>query len=283
MPQWNGFPLAGRRILLITEQGFGDTLQFVRFAPLLKRQGAGAVILECPEKLIKLLSRSPGIDHLVPQGKPLPDYDVYCALMNVPGLTATSVEAIPAEVPVHLPRPRPGRALEARAGRHPGTEGRDQLAGQSEVRRRPPPLGPAGILRAAVAGAGRAALQPSEEPRAGAARCARGQVSGHRPGPQAGRDDRAVHGHGGGAQEPRPVHHIGHGGGPPGRSAGGAGLDAAVHDARLALDDPSRGQPVVPDDADLPPARAHGVGPGIRADGGRAAGAGARRGSARRR
>ena len=62
MPQWNGFPLAGRRILLITEQGFGDTLQFVRFAPLLKRQGAGQVILECPEKLIKLLSRSPGID-----------------------------------------------------------------------------------------------------------------------------------------------------------------------------------------------------------------------------
>ncbi len=105
MPQWNGSPLAGRRILLITEQGFGDTLQFVRFAPLLKRQGAGAVILECPEKLIKLLSRSPGIDHLVPQGKPLPDYDVYCALMNVPGLTAASVEAILAEVPYIFPDP----------------------------------------------------------------------------------------------------------------------------------------------------------------------------------
>jgi tetratricopeptide (TPR) repeat protein len=105
MPQWNGFPLAGRRILLITEQGLGDTLQFVRFAPVLKRQGAGAVILECPEKLIKLLSRSPGIDHLIPQGKPLPDYDVYCALMNVPGLTATSVEAIPSEVPYIFPDP----------------------------------------------------------------------------------------------------------------------------------------------------------------------------------
>jgi tetratricopeptide (TPR) repeat protein len=105
MPQWNGFPLAGRRILLITEQGLGDTLQFVRFAPLLKRQGAGEVILECPERLIKLLSRSPGIDHLVAQGKPLPEYDVYCALMNVPGLTATSVEAIPAEVPYINPDP----------------------------------------------------------------------------------------------------------------------------------------------------------------------------------
>ena len=36
-------------------------------------------MLECPEKLIKVLSRTPGIDHLVPQGKPLPTYDVYCA------------------------------------------------------------------------------------------------------------------------------------------------------------------------------------------------------------
>ncbi|MGO9915795.1 MAG: DUF6165 family protein [Isosphaeraceae bacterium] len=99
MPQWNGFPLAGRRILLITERGFGDTMQFVRFAPLLKRQRAGAVILECPEKLVKLLARTPGIDQLVPQGKPLPEYDVYCALLNVPGLTATSIEAIPVDVP----------------------------------------------------------------------------------------------------------------------------------------------------------------------------------------
>jgi tetratricopeptide (TPR) repeat protein/ADP-heptose:LPS heptosyltransferase len=105
MPQWNGFPLAGRRILLITEQGLGDTLQFVRFCQVLKRQGASSVILECPERLMKVLSRTPGIDELVPQGKPLPEYDVYCALMNVPGLTATSVEAIPADVPYIFPEP----------------------------------------------------------------------------------------------------------------------------------------------------------------------------------
>jgi hypothetical protein len=99
MPQWNGFPLAGRRILLITEQGLGDTIQFVRFCQVLKRQGAGEVILECPDRLVKVLSRTPGIDHLIPQGQPLPEYDVYCPLMNVPGLTATSVESIPSEVP----------------------------------------------------------------------------------------------------------------------------------------------------------------------------------------
>ena len=99
MPQWNGFPLAGRRILLFTEQGLGETIQFVRFCQVLRRRGAGAVILECPERLVKVLGRTPGIDHLVPQGQPLPEYDVYCPLMNVPGLTATSVESIPSEVP----------------------------------------------------------------------------------------------------------------------------------------------------------------------------------------
>ena len=149
--------------MLITEQGFGDTLQFVRFAPLLKRQGAGDVILECPEKLIKLLSRSPGIDHLVPQGKPLPDYDVYCALMNVPGLTATSVEAIPAEVPYIIPDPDLVAHWKRELAGIPGFKVGHQLARQSEVRRRPSPLGPAGILRAAIAGAGSAALQPSKE------------------------------------------------------------------------------------------------------------------------
>jgi hypothetical protein len=63
------------------------------------------VILECPERLVPLLGRSPGIDHLVPQGQPLPEYDVYCALLNVPGLTATSVAAIPADVPYIVPDP----------------------------------------------------------------------------------------------------------------------------------------------------------------------------------
>ncbi|WP_165073861.1 DUF6165 family protein [Paludisphaera rhizosphaerae] len=120
MPQWNGFPLQGRRILLISEQGLGDTLQFVRFAMLLKRNGAGEVILECPERLIPLLSGSPWIDHLVGHGRPLPDYDVYCPLLNVPGLTATSVEAIPAEVPYIHAGPRLVESWGRELGATPG-------------------------------------------------------------------------------------------------------------------------------------------------------------------
>ena len=75
-PAWNGFPPRGLRMLLITEQGLGDTLQFIRYAPLLKRMGA-TVILECPEKLLKLFAGMPGIDVLVPQGSEAPAHDVY--------------------------------------------------------------------------------------------------------------------------------------------------------------------------------------------------------------
>ena len=234
------------------------------------------MILECPEKLIKLLSRSPGIDHLVPQGKPLPDYDVYCALMNVPGLTATSVEAIPAEVPYIFPDPELVEHWKRELAGEPGLkvginwQGNPKYAGD---RHRSIPLEFFEPL-SRVPGVRLFSLQKN----AGLEQldALGGKFPGHRPGPHAGRDDRAVHGYGGGAQEPRSVHHLRHGRGSSGRGAGGAGVDAAVDHARLAVDDPSRRQPVVPDDADLPPERAHGVGAGVRADGGRAAGAGAR-------
>jgi tetratricopeptide (TPR) repeat protein len=104
-PQWNGFPLKGRTVLLITEQGFGDVLQFIRYAPVLKAQGA-RVIFECPEKLIKLLEGSPGVDVLLQQGAPLPPYDVYAPLLTVPGLVGTSLDQVPNQVPYLHPDPK---------------------------------------------------------------------------------------------------------------------------------------------------------------------------------
>ena len=64
---------------------------------------------------------------------------------------------------VYPPRSRSGSTLAARARRYFGVQGRDQLAGQSQVRRRSPPLDPAGLIRALVARARRAVVQPSEE------------------------------------------------------------------------------------------------------------------------
>ena len=97
-PPWNGGPLKGRTILLYTEQGSGDTLQFIRYASLVRRRG-GRVVVQCPGPLIPILSRCRDIDRLVPRGQPLPEFDLHAALMSLPGLFHTDLESIPAEIP----------------------------------------------------------------------------------------------------------------------------------------------------------------------------------------
>jgi tetratricopeptide (TPR) repeat protein len=98
-PRWQGEHLAGRTILLHAEQGLGDTLQFVRYAPLVKRRG-GTVLLVCPAPLVALLERTPGIDRVLAAGSPLPPFDVHAPLLSLPLILATrSLAEIPAEVP----------------------------------------------------------------------------------------------------------------------------------------------------------------------------------------
>jgi Flp pilus assembly protein TadD len=99
-PRWDGTPLAQRTILLHAEQGLGDTLQFVRYAALVKKQNPAAkVVLECPQQLMKLVATSPGIDRLVVRGNALPPFDVEAPLLSVPGILRTSLESIPAQIP----------------------------------------------------------------------------------------------------------------------------------------------------------------------------------------
>jgi hypothetical protein len=97
-PLWDGSPLAGRTILLHVEQGLGDTLQFIRYAPLVKALG-GTVIFGCPEPLVGLLAGAPGIDSLVLPEDPLPPFDVHAPLMSLPHLLGTTLQTIPADVP----------------------------------------------------------------------------------------------------------------------------------------------------------------------------------------
>ena len=97
-PRWDGSPLAGRIILLHAEQGLGDTIQFIRYAPLVKERG-GRVIVECQQELLGLLATCPGIDRLVPAGSALPPFDVYAALVSLPAILRTTLETIPANVP----------------------------------------------------------------------------------------------------------------------------------------------------------------------------------------
>ena len=60
-PRWDGTQLDGRTILLHAEQGWGDTIQFVRYAPMVAERG-GRVILECQAELMRLLGRLPGVE-----------------------------------------------------------------------------------------------------------------------------------------------------------------------------------------------------------------------------
>ncbi|MCI0457583.1 MAG: tetratricopeptide repeat-containing glycosyltransferase family protein [Gemmataceae bacterium] len=97
-PLWDGSPLAGQTILLYAEQGLGDTLHFIRYAPLVQARG-GRVLVACPALLIPLLSRCRGIDRLLPQEGPLPSFDVYAPLLSLPRLFGTTQATVPAQVP----------------------------------------------------------------------------------------------------------------------------------------------------------------------------------------
>jgi FkbM family methyltransferase len=118
-PRWAGEPLDGRTILLRWEQGVGDTLQFVRYARLLKRQGA-RVIVACQQALVPLLQRCEGIDELVVQGTPRPAFDCWTPLLSIPGLLGTDRESIPGECGYLTADPALVARWKARLADHPG-------------------------------------------------------------------------------------------------------------------------------------------------------------------
>jgi len=98
-PHWLGKEdVAGKTVLLHCEQGFGDTLQFVRYAPLLAQRGA-TVIVEVQEHLKALLSQMPSVSAVLARGEPLPPFDLYCPLLSLPLAFGTRLETIPANVP----------------------------------------------------------------------------------------------------------------------------------------------------------------------------------------
>ena len=98
-PLWKGESIAGKTILLIPEQGLGDTIQFIRFAPKVKALGA-TVIFWCYTDLSNLFEAFPGIDVLVPGDKSLPSFDVYVPLINLPVIFRTCLEDVPEIHPV---------------------------------------------------------------------------------------------------------------------------------------------------------------------------------------
>jgi Flp pilus assembly protein TadD len=94
-PRWLGEePIAGKRILLYSEAGLGDTLQFCRYATSCGRQGA-TVVLEVPEALRRLLGSVEGVSQVIGAGSPLPPFDYHCPLLSLPLAFRTTVASIP--------------------------------------------------------------------------------------------------------------------------------------------------------------------------------------------
>ena len=97
-PRWQGEPLEGRTVLFCSEQGFGDTIQFVRYAPLIAERG-GRVILRVQRPLIRLLAGLDGISGIVGRGDPEPPHDCHLPMMSAPMVFATEWETVPAAIP----------------------------------------------------------------------------------------------------------------------------------------------------------------------------------------
>ena len=97
-PRWDGAPRPEQTILLWSEQGLGDTIQFVRYAALVKER-VKKVVLECPPPLVALLSSCPGVDQVVAEGEPLPAFDVQAPLLSLPALCGSTLSTVAAQVP----------------------------------------------------------------------------------------------------------------------------------------------------------------------------------------
>ncbi|MEO0852257.1 MAG: TIGR03032 family protein, partial [Cyanobacteria bacterium J06648_11] len=98
-PRWDGQPIAGKTLLVHTEQGAGDAIQFVRYLPMAAER-CGKVILVCTPNLIPLFERVPGIAELRTPGEiALDAFDTYVALMSLPYLFETRLDSIPRHVP----------------------------------------------------------------------------------------------------------------------------------------------------------------------------------------
>lgn len=114
-PFWRGEPLDSRRILLSGEQGLGDALQFVRYAPMVAARG-GRVLLQVKPALRRLLATVPAVDSVSTIDEPLPPFDVHCPLLSLPLAFGTELATVPAAVPYVFADPAAAAAWRDRLG-----------------------------------------------------------------------------------------------------------------------------------------------------------------------
>ncbi len=121
-PLWQGLEaLHGRTILLYSEQGSGDTIQFCRYTPALAALGA-KVVLRVQPALKTLLTGLTGVSRVIGDDEPLPAYDVHCPIMSLPARFLSRPDALPAPTAL-APDAARVRAWGERLARHAGMRG----------------------------------------------------------------------------------------------------------------------------------------------------------------
>ncbi len=118
-PMWFGAEsVAGKTVLVCAEEGFGDSIQFVRYVPMLAARGA-RVILVVQDALCSLLAEMEGVAQCLPKSAPrLPDCDFHCPMSSLPLAFGTRLETIPAETSYLRAPAERVRAWEERLGAH---------------------------------------------------------------------------------------------------------------------------------------------------------------------
>ena len=97
-PPWDGRILNGQRVLVHAEHGFGDSIHFIRYAPLIARRG-GEVVVECQRALVELFRSVQGVSEVVATGDTLPAFDLHVPMLSQPFIFKTTFQSIPHEVP----------------------------------------------------------------------------------------------------------------------------------------------------------------------------------------
>ncbi len=98
-PRWTGQDITGKTLLIHTEQGAGDAIQFIRYLPLVAKR-CKKIILVCTENLIPIFATVPGVTDIRTAGEiPLKAFDTYCALMSLPWILKTTLATIPNQFP----------------------------------------------------------------------------------------------------------------------------------------------------------------------------------------
>ena len=267
-PDLGGAWAGQERVLVLNDHGLGDTIQFVRYLPLMAAAGVEATFV-CPPKLHRLLE--PTIPARLVEAPPEEPFDAQIAVSSLPRAFRTRLDTVPADVPYLAAEP----ALSAKWAERIGAAGfKIGIVWQGNPhpeadRARSFPLAAAAPL-ASLPGVRLLSLQKGfgEEQIAGLPRGMRVETLGE--GLQF--RSRRLRRHGrrdGASRSRRDLRHVDR---PSRRRAGAAGLGRAEERRRMALDDRARQFALVSDDAAFPPAAARRMGRGVRGDGARVVG-----------